>query len=229
MRVAATLNPAATGLRTESGELVGAVTAEGTLFLLIFGGLLFGVIGGTAWIVIRPWLPGSDGARTVVAAFIALPIGGPLLVRADNPDFRILESDGAILAMLLGLVALVGLAIGWFDGRLRGRLPNPGERPWRLGLVYGVIALLGILALPIAVGFYLSPETCGCVDPPRLVGWALVAVGVATAASWLVAIATGRTDPPLPLQALGRLGLLAALGLGTVRVVGDLARILGTS
>jgi len=76
-----------------------------------------------------------------------------------------------------------------------------------------------------AVGFFLSPATCGCFNPPSAIGWALV-VGGATAASWAIRVANRRPEPPAALTALGRLGVIAAVGLGAVRVIDDIARIL---
>jgi hypothetical protein len=229
MRIAAALNPDATGLLTENGERIGAVTADGTLALLLFGGLFSGLVAGIVWVVVAPWLPWTGRARLVAAAAAAVALGGPLLIRSENRDFRILESDGPILAMLLGLVALLGLGIGWLGGRLDRSLPRPAGNPWPLGVVYGAIALLGLLVLPIAVGFYLSADTCGCADPPRAVGWALMVAGIATVSSWLLHIDSGRSDPPRQIRTVGRLSLLVALGLGTFRVVVELTRILGAA
>jgi len=225
MRAAAALNPGATGARTENGELIGVVTANGTLALLVFGGLIFGVIAGIVWVVVSPWLPGGRW-RLPASAVAATAIGAPLVVRSDNPDFRILAADGPILAMLLGLVTLVGLAIAWLDGRLDRRLPRPGSTRLPLGLIYGVVTLFGLLFLPIAVGFYLSSETCVCANPPSAIGLALLAVGGATAVTWANRIESGRSEPPPAVSAIGRLGLLAAVGLGTIRIADELARIL---
>jgi len=224
MRAAAALNPQATGARTDNGELVGAITLSGSSFLIIINGLFVGVLAGIVWIVVSPWLPRGRW-RLPAATIAATAIATPLLVQPDNPDFRILDADVPILAMLIGLVALVGLAIAWLDARLERRLPRPRD-PLPLGLVYGVVTLFGLLFLPLAVGFYLSSETCGCLNPPSAIGWALLAVGGTTAASWAIRVATGRTEAPAALMAVGRLGLIAAVGLGTVRVVDDVARIL---
>jgi hypothetical protein len=224
MRAAAALNPQATGARTDNGELVGAITLSGSSFLIIINGLLVGVLAGIVWIVVAPWLP-RDRWRLLAAAIAATAIATPLLVQPDNPDFRILDADIPILAMLIGLVALVGLATAWLDARLDRRLPRPrGLLP--LGVIYGVATLFGLLFLPLAVGFFLSPATCGCFNPPSAIGWALVVVGGATAASWAIRVATGRSESPAALTALGRLGVIAAVGLGAVRVIDDVAQIL---
>src|SRR3972149_9067477 len=51
MRIAAAVNPDATGLRTEAGEGVGVGAAQGSLGLLGFGGAAGGVVAGVLWVV----------------------------------------------------------------------------------------------------------------------------------------------------------------------------------
>lgn len=229
MRVAAVLNPGATGLRTDNGELIGAVTMNGTLALLLFGGLASGLVAAIVWVVVSPWQPRTGLRRSTAAALAAVALGGPFVARSDNTDFRVLESDGVILVLLLGLVALLGLSIAWLDARLDQWLPRPTHQPAILAVAYGAVTVAGALILPIAIGFYLAPETCGCANPPRYVGWALVLVGGATVAGWAAWVGAGRSDPSPMLLVLGRVALLAALSLGTVRVVDELTRILGAA
>ncbi|HEX5588721.1 MAG TPA: hypothetical protein VFX65_00335 [Candidatus Limnocylindrales bacterium] len=226
MRAAAVLNPQATGARTENGELVGAITLNGTVALLLFSGLLTGVVAGIVWVVVSRWLP-TGRWRLLAGAVSAAAIGGPLLIRSDNLDFRILEADGPILAMLIALVAVLGLAIAWLDDQLDRRLPRPDGRRLALGVVYGTITLLGLLFLPLAIGFYLSVETSGMRDPAQAVGWALVVAGLATAVAWAVHVRSGLPDPPAAVAAVGRVALMAAVILGTVRVADHVIRILG--
>ena len=98
MRLAALLVPDSVGLRTENGNVIGAITAEGTILLIVFGGLIFGVVAGALWVVIRPWLQADDRTRALVAVPIALAAGLPGLVQARNPDFAILRSDPPVIA-----------------------------------------------------------------------------------------------------------------------------------
>ena len=62
MMLAARMNPGATGMFTENGELIGAFTLNGTFALMIFGGLLLGLVAGIVWVVLSPWLPASGRA-----------------------------------------------------------------------------------------------------------------------------------------------------------------------
>src|SRR5438270_9353032 len=59
MRIlAATSGAGAQGLQTQADETVGKVTSNGTMGLIIFAGLFFGIAGGLIYVALRRWLPG---------------------------------------------------------------------------------------------------------------------------------------------------------------------------
>ena len=47
------------GLVTENGNIVGDITLEGTMFLLVLGAIA-GTVGGFAYVVVHRWLPKSS-------------------------------------------------------------------------------------------------------------------------------------------------------------------------
>ena len=226
MMLAARMNPGATGMFTENGELIGAFTLNGTFALMIFGGLLLGLVAGIVWVVLSPWLPASGPRRRLAAGLLAAALGSSFLVQADNLDFAILGNDAAIIAMLVLLVGLIGLAMAWADDVLDRRLPRPGGHPIRYLLAYGLITTVGLVVVPMAIGLFVSRETCGCGNPPVFVGWALIGVGVLTASWWVMRITTGRTERPRALIAAGRLGVIAAAGLGAIHLASEVSDIL---
>ena len=228
MRIAAAVNPDATGLRTEAGEVVGVVTAQGSLGLLVFGGLASGIVAGIVWVVVSPWIPGTGPRRWLLAMLVTVALGGSFLVQSGNPDFVILGPDLPIVAMLLGLVALFGAAVAWLDERIERRLPRPGGNRIVLLLIYGAIAAFGFLAVPVALSFYLSTSGFGSVRP-GLTGWALIVVGAATMTWWAARIAMGRSDRPPALLAIGRIGLVAAVLLGFAHLGPEVAKIVAGS
>lgn len=118
MRVAAILHEDAAGIFTENGEVIGHVTVNGTLALMVFGGLVMGLLAGTIWVIVGPWIPGRGLARALLTAVAAIALGTPSLVQRSNPDFVILDHDPLIVALLVGLVGLVGLSIALVDGAL---------------------------------------------------------------------------------------------------------------
>src|SRR5689334_4060691 len=80
MRLAALLVPEAAGRFTENGNRIGDITLGGTFALILFIGLFVGVVGGTVWVTMRPWLPESAGVRALISIPIASALGTKGLV-----------------------------------------------------------------------------------------------------------------------------------------------------
>ena len=211
MRVATILHEDRVGFRTENGEVIGAITLNGTLALMVFGGLGMGLLAGTIWVIVSPWIPGSGLSRALLTAVAAVALGTPPLVQRTNPDFVILAHDPIVVAMLVGLVGLVGLSIALVDDALDARWPHPRRRLATSMVAYVAITLVGVvLVLLLAVPFLLNaPE----YRAPVRAGWALAVVGACTLIWWVVR-ARGRRVPPEPLRLVGRVSLLAAVLLG---------------
>jgi hypothetical protein len=218
MRLAALIVPAASGAFTENGNRIGEITLSGSLGLILFAGLFFGLAGGTVWVVASPWIPWAGARRAILAAPIAVALSGVALVRGDNPDFRVLEHDAGIVALLLVLVAVAGSSIALLDGWLERRLPRPTASA-RTDAAYAIVTLAGgLLILPIVVLGYLAEQP--------LLGFALVGVGLATLAWWVLRM-MGRTRRPPILVVAGRAALLAAVGSGVVELVPEVTAALG--
>lgn len=218
MRLAAITVPASAGRFTENGNQIGDITLSGSLGLILFGGLFFGLSGGVIWVVVSPWIPGSGLRRAILAMPIAVALTGVGLVQGSNPDFRILQHNGLVLAMLIALLALAGASIALLDGWLDHGLPRPGRSAWADSL-YAVLTLAGsLLILPILLQAYLVAATS--------LGLALVAVGLATLAWWAVRL-KGHDRPPPILVVAGRGALLVAVVLGSLDLGPDVAAALG--
>ena len=137
MRLAALVEPDAAGLRTENGNVIGTITFDGTLALLVFGGLLAGAIIGSLWVVIRPWLPQRPLLRALVAMPICVAMGTTILIQDTNPDFVILSRNLAVIGALVGLVALVGPSMVLAESALDRLLPVVQRRGPAAGRVRG--------------------------------------------------------------------------------------------
>lgn len=224
MSLAAILNPQATGLLTENGELIGAFTLNGTLALLVFGGIGAGLLAGVVWVVVAPWIPRGRG-RIAAAGLAGIALGGFRLVEARNPDFIVLgRNEVVVVASLVALVGLVAAATAWFDARLERRLPRPQRFGSRSGVAYVLITIAGALTLEQVVRIYLDPSFSRHV--PGATGWALLVVGIATLVGWVVRIRGGLADRPVALMAAGRIGLVAAALLGGQALWEEIADIL---
>jgi hypothetical protein len=218
MRAAALLVPDAAGRLTENGNRIGEITLPGTLALVIFGGLFFGLAGAVLWVVVSPWIPGGRWARALLSMPVAVSLTGMLLIQAENPDFAVLRHDATTVLLLLALVAVAGLAIAGFDSWLDTRLPGKAAPSWA-DPIYLALSIAGVLILPIVMATYMEEE--------RLLGIALVAVGVATLVHWT--LRSRRLSLPLWLVIGGRGSLLLAVVLGLLALAPDVASALGAS
>ena len=206
MRFAALLVPEATGKFTENGNRIGAITFDGTLALILFVGLFFGVVAGSLWVVVRPWLPGSTAGRALASIPIALALGTRGLVDSGNGDFALLGRDPVVIGSLVVLVALFGPALALLDGWLDRRLPHAGPGDTPIVIAYLTIAIVGVvLTVLVVVPAYLGSEL-------RLAGLALVVVGLGTLATW-VALVRPLTLPPW-VQVVARTALAIAVLAG---------------
>lgn len=220
MRLAALIVPTSAGRFTENGNQIGDITLSGTFGLILVGGLFFGLFGATVWVVVSPWIPGAGVRRAIFTMPIAVALTGMVLIQGTNPDFRILEHDGRVVAMLLALVALAGLSIALLDGWLDDRLPHAGAASRAPIALYFILALAGgLLILPIVI--------LGYFDADARLGLALVGVGLVTLAGWLLR-GRGRVRPPSLLIA-GRTALLVAVVFGVLELAPEVAVALGTT
>ena len=176
MRLAAILQPGAVGALSENGNRIGDITFLGSLGLVVVG-LVIGLAGGTIWIVVSPWTPGTGLRRAIITMPMAVAFGSRSLVEGDNRDFQILQHDPVVVASLIVLVALVGLTLPLTYDWLGRRLPHATSGRSGATWLYAIIALLGaFLILPIVLGGYLFTAHQATVR----VGLALLVVGLST-------------------------------------------------
>ena len=125
------------GLLTEGGNRVGDITIAGTLALIVFGGALFGLLGGVVLYAGRPWLPRGLALRALLFAALLPLMGATTVITSENTDFRVLDPPGLNVAMFAALFVAFGGGGGgssWWRRprstvRSRGRAPARGPAP----------------------------------------------------------------------------------------------------
>jgi hypothetical protein len=213
------LHPDAAGRLTENGNQIGQLTLEGTLALLLFGGLTGGLFAGVVWVMVEEWIP--DNPLLVGAGAVA--IGGFLLVEADNRDFVILDPPGFDLLLLLALVFLFGVVLHRLDKWFENRLPEPGGT--LSTVVYALMTAVGALVAIPTFGNFFSSSFCVCAQPPVWTGIMLAVASGATVWWWVLEL-RGAGRPPDRLRLIGRLATTAAALAGAIHLTGQIVAII---
>jgi hypothetical protein len=220
MRISAIANPSMTGRISENGNRIGSVTPDGTLALVLFGGLFAGLAAGVAWVAVRQWLPQRQPLRRWAAFVAAVGLAGFLVVQSNNFDFFILDPPWLHVVMFTSIAGGAGLATEWIDGHLVPQFR--GSDGFTIGA--GLILLLGApIALPLT-SVYFDGEMCACDDPPRAAGVFLLLALAATAGSWVTR--WRGAGIPRPLQLIGWGATSGAIGAGLVALAGQISDIL---
>lgn len=213
------LHPDAVGRITENGNRVGDFTVNGTIELIVFAGLGFGVMAGVIWVFARQWIPSS----APLVGLGAVAIGGSLLIEADNPDFVILDRPHLDLVLLVGLIFVFGASLYWIDDWLDRKVR---KRPKTAGVaIYSIMVAVGaVFAYPTFATLF-SEEFCFCSNPPRWTGIFLIATALTTVA-WWIRFVRGADEPSKRLSMLGMTSVVLAVTAGAIHLGRELLHIL---
>jgi len=149
MRLLAITSPDATGRFTEAQAIVGDITLEGTVALLIFGALPAAFASAAVYLLAAPWLPRGRWAGPTFGAILLITIG-PFIdpLRRENIDFDQVGPGWLSVLLFAALAVLQGTALAALAGRLSRSLPLMGRRNWP---VTGALLLPAVVLFPIGV------------------------------------------------------------------------------
>ena len=155
----------AVGLRTENGNVVGALTSE-TLALVFFAGVGPAVTGAVLYVAVRPWLLAFGRWRGLVLGAYLLGLAGPIGLDPTNFDFARFGPASVNVAMFCAVFIVVGIALAPVaDGALaRVSRGNVGL----LGFGFLVGALGAGLLVSIGLGTLWSWLTTGYLPAPQV-------------------------------------------------------------
>ena len=169
------------GRTTDTGFRVGTVTLGGSVEVLLFVGLGFGVLGGVLLVIVWPWVSGWKRWRPVALGGFVLAVGSTTAVDPHNIDFFILGNRAFLVALFLSLFFAWAFLAVWFRDLLERRLPANS----RLSTIaYVVVALMG---LPF-IGVVPATLFDSAGDVPIIAGVSVMLVGVATLLVWIIRI-----------------------------------------
>ncbi|MEJ7583379.1 MAG: hypothetical protein WKF43_04670 [Acidimicrobiales bacterium] len=128
--LAATAGDGAQGRLTEADERIGEISTGGTIGFVLFTAIFFGVLGGTAFMVLRRWLPpGRVGG--MVYGLLLLVVLAPALdpLRRGNPDFDLVGPGWLALLVFGALTVAYGMAVAAIAARYSQWLPTLSTSP----------------------------------------------------------------------------------------------------
>jgi hypothetical protein len=150
--LAVTAGDDAQGRVTEADEVVGVISVDGSIGLIIFGGLFAGLLSGLIYAGIRYWLPAGRLGGIVFGALHLLVAGTRLdPLRPENPDFDIVGPGWLPVATFGAACLLHGMAVAAIANRYSQALPPPVRN--RAGWLKAVLPLTlpVLIALPAVV------------------------------------------------------------------------------
>ena len=217
------------GRTTEAGFTVGEITVGGTLQLVIFVGIISGIVGAVMYLAMLPWIEWAGRWRGVVFGVLlfALTSATSDVMNPDNIDFFILGNPLFLVGMIVALFITYGLladvAFRWLNRHLPG-----DEAGWReIGIVYAALAAVGVLlGLSLGSAILIGGEgVCGC-EPPVLASWSFLVVAGSTLVLWVSGLVRTPSVVPTSARVAGYAGTLGVLTFGLMRAIADATDIL---
>ncbi len=229
MRISAVAAPdRVMGATTEGGNRVGEITLGGTIGLLIFVGIGFGVIGAIGFLISEPWLTRAGRWHGLAFGGFLLAIGSRAGLNADNFDFFIVGNQELNVAMFLALFLAFGLLMPPIIGRLERRLP--AIDPNRPGVgAFGYIALAAF-GLQFVLLFFVQFFVDDALGTEAQTVLGVLLLGLAVAAATLLDArlrVRGRSDRVMSVATVSGYAFLAgAVLIGSAQGLDDISRIL---
>jgi hypothetical protein len=175
--LAVTAGPTAQGRITEADQVVGRISAEGTLGFIVFTGLFFGAASGAAYLLLRRWLPGGRTGGVAFGALLLVLAGTRLEpLRPGKPGFDLVGPGWVSVAAFAALVLFHGMLLAALAGRLSRAVPLLALTPRAiiahvplLLLALGSVALVAAIVGIAVVSASQVPAVAGVWRDRRLV------------------------------------------------------------
>jgi len=216
------------GFGTEAGFTVGEVTIGGTLALVIFIGVLTGVVGAVLYIIFMPWIAWAGRWRGVPfgALLFAVASATSDVMNPDNIDFFILKNPILLVSLIVLLFLGYGLVLDSAFRFLGSRLPGQADSWGGVAPVYVSLTVLGVLALIPFVASFGTDSLCDC-EPPVAASLSVVVAAIGTATWWATALFAGLPRWTRAAAAVvGYTGLAGAFIFGLARALSDAVEII---
>lgn len=230
MRIAGAASGSRGGGRiTEAGFTVGELTLGGTIALVVFIGIISGIVGAGMYLAMRPWLGWAGRWRGVAFGVLLFGLTSATsdLMNPDNVDFLILGNEPLLVVLIVALFIGFGAVIDAMFEILDRRLPNSESGWWPIGVGYAIVSAVGVIAVLSLGSAILSggEGICGC-EAPMQASWSFVVVFAATTVMWISGIVHTPLWVARTATVAGYLGTGGVLVFGLLRALSDAADII---
>jgi lysylphosphatidylglycerol synthetase-like protein (DUF2156 family) len=200
-----TAGPTLVGVTTENGNRVGDITFGGTMALVIFVGLPFGLLGGIVYAIVEPWLRRARPWHGVAYGAGLLLAIGFIVLDPSNFDFTRFGLPLLNVAMFAALFLIFGVMIAWLFDTLRALRGGQGQGARVIDILAWVSLVLALLVVVLFVGGAAG------LEPPLTI--------LIVAAVLVPAVVHWRRLP----RAIGYASIAAVLLFGAARTLGGLS------
>jgi hypothetical protein len=148
--LAVTAGDDAQGRVTEADEVVGQISAGGTIGFVIFTALFFGTATGGAYLLVRRWLPAGRAGGLAYGALLLVLAGTRLEpLRRGNLDFDLVGPGWVSVVAFSALVLFHGMLVAALAGRVSRAVPLLAWEP-RAIAAHAPLLLLALVP-PVAL------------------------------------------------------------------------------
>jgi hypothetical protein len=148
--LAVTAGDGAQGRITEADQVVGRISAGGTVEFVVFTALFFGTATGAAYLLVRRWLPEGRAGGLVFGTLLLLVAGTRLEpLREGNVDFDLVGPGWVSVLAFSALVLFHGMLVAALAGRASRAVPLLRREPVAVA-AYAPLLLLAPL-VPVVV------------------------------------------------------------------------------
>ena len=128
--LAVTAGDDAQGRITEADEVVGQITAGGTIGFVVFTALFFGSATGGVYLLLRRWLPAGRAGGLAYGALLLVLAGTRLdPLRQGNLDFDLVGPGWVSVVAFAALVLFHGMLVAALAGRVSRSVPLLARQP----------------------------------------------------------------------------------------------------
>ena len=143
--LAVTAGDDAQGRVTEADQVVGQITAGGTVGFVVFTALFFGAATGGGYLLVRRWLPGGRAGGLAYGALLLVLAGTRLEpLRQGNLDFDLVGPGWVSVVAFTALVLFHGMLVAALAGRVSRAVPLLAREP-RAIAAHAPLLLLALL------------------------------------------------------------------------------------